>query len=99
MGIRVLFRQSCLDRWKKRQKLFKFDGTGDVITANGVLSGNSAFTASAWVNPADTTTAWKSIFGTTCTGFDVAVNGATINFGRNCGDPMAYLYRTDYARQ
>ena len=57
-----------------------------------MLSGNSAFTASAWVNPADTTTAWKSIFGTTCTGFDVAVNGATINFGRNCGGPDGVFY-------
>ena len=83
----------------KRGKALNFDGTGDVITATDGLSGNGAFTASAWVNPADITTSWKSIFGTGCSGFDVAVNAATINFGRNCGGGVFYTGPTVSANE
>jgi hypothetical protein len=74
----------------KRGKALNFSGTNDVITAPAVLSGNSPFTAVAWVKPGDTTTAWKSIFGTTCNGFDVAINAATFEFGKNCGGGVFY---------
>jgi len=62
-----------------------FDGN-DYVSCGSVLTGtNTPFTASAWVNPADTTTSWKTVFAEGCTGFDLTINGATINFGRNCG--------------
>lgn len=55
------------------------------LNAPAVLSGNAPFTVVAWVFPTDVTSAWKTIAGETCTGFDLAISAATIYYGRNCG--------------
>lgn len=66
-----------------------------VSNTNPVLRGNENFTAEAWINPSDVTTCvagncWKTIMAEGCTGFDLALENATIRLGRNCGAPNEF---------
>lgn len=67
-----------------------FDGN-DYVSVQPILTGNSAFTAEAWVRPADTG-AWRTVFAEGCSGFDLAITGGIIRFGRNCGGPFGVFY-------
>jgi prepilin-type N-terminal cleavage/methylation domain-containing protein len=69
-----------------------FNGSNTTVSIAGVTSGSGQVTVSVWMQPGDITSTWKSLVGQQCLGFDITLNAASLNYGRNCGGANGVFY-------
>jgi hypothetical protein len=64
----------------------------DYVRNGQVLSGNSPFTAAAWISLATSTT-WRTIVGEGCNpGLTFTVSYGNLYYGKNCGGTDPFFY-------